>query len=352
MSDDNLSNEILAFIEGNHSVNDFSSSPLSDTSATSKKPTTKSEHTESSKRSKKSKPKKNVYSKSSDSEALDDEESWSDVPEESDRFPPPFSDQFKNSLDSSKETTFPPPPIQLEDDDDDAYEDKWDSDLMGGESDREYLQSLPELEREKILNERAEKRQMVLERKALKKKLRESGLAVFEDSTKRANRSKSEKRQKLEALKGQREEKRRKHESAPSQTRPMHRSAPFSNIEAVHDVNDELVQSPLSTSGSQESTFDFTLDHLRKLQVTRHQIKNWCFASFFEKSVIGAFVRINVGDHNGECIYRVAQIKDIQKYKRTYKIDNLVTNKALVLAHGKAVREFLADIVSNQPITE
>jgi RNA polymerase-associated protein RTF1 len=50
--------------------------------------------------------------------------------------------------------------------------------------------------------------------------------------------------------------------------------------------------------------------------------------------------------------YRVGQVKSVETYHRIYKVNGTPTNKALRIAHGKAERVFLMDVISNQSFTE
>ena len=62
--------------------------------------------------------------------------------------------------------------------DDDALDDGYDEDLYGDDDDRQHLDSLPEVEREAILYQRAEKRRELEERKAAKSSARQGRAAA------------------------------------------------------------------------------------------------------------------------------------------------------------------------------
>nr|KAJ3420398.1 RNA polymerase-associated protein rtf1 [Polyrhizophydium stewartii] len=96
------------------------------------------------------------------------------------------------------------------------------------------------------------------------------------------------------------------------------------------------------------------LEEIRSIQITRDELERWTHASFFSKTVVGCFVRIGVGSDptTREQVYRMAQILETPTYHRTYRLANTVTKTALKLAHGKAVKVFLMDIVSNGPFKE
>lgn len=67
----------------------------------------------------------------------------------------------------------------------------------------------------------------------------------------------------------------------------------------------------------------------------------------------GAYVRLSLGPgRDGQPAYRVAEIREVVKYHRIYKVNNSSTNKALLLKHGKAEKVFLMDVVSNSNFSE
>jgi RNA polymerase-associated protein RTF1 len=53
-----------------------------------------------------------------------------------------------------------------------------------------------------------------------------------------------------------------------------------------------------------------------------------------------------------EQVYRLCYIQGTSEYHRPYKFGKNMVNTTLTLAHGKATKEFLMDLVSNSPITE
>ncbi|KAI9188204.1 RNA polymerase-associated protein rtf1 [Blastocladiella emersonii ATCC 22665] len=90
--------------------------------------------------------------------------------------------------------------------------DTWGPDLIGNSRDREWLESLPMLERERILSDRADKRQAVEERRQLQNKLRELNRHSGGDAASAGSGSdtRPDKKRRLEALVDKRDEKRRR----------------------------------------------------------------------------------------------------------------------------------------------
>ncbi|KNE56794.1 hypothetical protein AMAG_02570 [Allomyces macrogynus ATCC 38327] len=279
---------------------------------------------------------------------------------------------------------------------DKATIDQWAADRMGGDEDRRRLDALPELEREKILAEREDQLDRLKEKRLLQEKLRESQ-RLSSENTRRTDKAKLETKRKLEALKDKREEK-RKSEKSRSHRRALsddddsdgeyrersdrgHRGRPATSSDydddEYRDDDDGRYRRPSSASQSSRRpaasdrhrrdlsppsppvakrrhvAATVTYSDLRRIQLTRDEIEKWCYASFFEDLATDIFVRLRVGNNQqGQPQYRVAQIKEIVTYKRVYTIHRVKTNKAFILKHGKAERQFLGDVVSNSPFTE
>ncbi|CAG8506958.1 900_t:CDS:10 [Ambispora leptoticha] len=209
-------------------------------------------------------------------------------------------------------------PSLPQEEEDDAM--SYDSDLMGDEDDRERLLEMTEVEREKILSERAERRQQKYDLN-LVTRWADSGPKKEGDSTRRSTRAKdgTKKSTKYSELKRAREEKgAKKAQSSPKFT------------------GDEL-----------------KFEDLKSIQITRRQIEKWMFVPIFEKTVIGCFVRLHIGmKENGTQIYRVCEIMDVRKHHRSYKVENTLTNKSMLLRHGKDEKVWTMDIISNAPFEQ
>ncbi|OZC06039.1 Plus-3 domain protein [Onchocerca flexuosa] len=84
-------------------------------------------------------------------------------------------------------------------------------------------------------------------------------------------------------------------------------------------------------------------------------------APFFNKTVIGCFVRIGIGKNKeGRSVYRVkfnyipncaAQILDVVETAKVYQLENTRTNKGLKLKHGEEERVYRLEFVSNSEFT-
>ncbi|CAN7974900.1 unnamed protein product [Ixodes persulcatus] len=93
-------------------------------------------------------------------------------------------------------------------------------------------------------------------------------------------------------------------------------------------------------------------EELSRIRLSRHKLERWVHTPFFAKTVVGCFVRIGIGSHNGRAVYRVAQITDVVETAKVYALGRSRTNKGLRLKHGKQERVFRLEFVSNQDFTD
>ncbi|RUP51702.1 hypothetical protein BC936DRAFT_146392 [Jimgerdemannia flammicorona] len=223
------------------------------------------------------------------------------------------------------------------------------------------LAALPEVEREQILNERAEKRQEMLERKQIKQQIKLKMLkeGKGDDSSRRSSRAKDTTRatqsRGLTELKRRREEKstrssHRRHGSESPERRKRRRSR---SIGSDDEYGSESQESEEEEDGKKSKRLP-TLDELNSIRLPRTSLEKWMHAPFFEKTVIGCFTRIMLGmDPVSKArVYRVTEITDVADYNKSYRVETQLTNKCLTLKHGKAIRNFTMDIISNQAFTQ
>lgn len=93
------------------------------------------------------------------------------------------------------------------------------------------------------------------------------------------------------------------------------------------------------------------LENVISIILSRSQIEQWLYRSFFQTDLIGFFVRLSLGidPTNGQQVYRLCQIDSVIEYYRTYTVNNSVTKFAFNLRIGKAVKKFTIDSISNSP---
>lgn len=95
-----------------------------------------------------------------------------------------------------------------------------------------------------------------------------------------------------------------------------------------------------------------TKEQINKLRLSRFKLERLVHLPFFARVVNGCFVRIGIGNNNGNAVYRVAEIIDVHETAKIYNLGNTRTNKGLKLRHGTQDRVFRLEFVSNQDFTE
>ncbi|KAJ1975707.1 RNA polymerase-associated protein rtf1 [Dimargaris verticillata] len=254
--------------------------------------------------------------------------------------------------------------------------DEYGPDLMGNEKDRQWLLSLPEIERESILSERSERRHYLLERLEIKRKLKEGQqhLQATEADKRRSARatkgaSATTKSRGLSELKRRRERqldaRRSRRESQPGSDLSADEDGLMSLADqearytSASDFSDhekpdrELRRRKAFGKRTEDTSPPATLVQLNKIRVTRNQLEKWIHSPFFAQTVAGCYVRVGLGYNNDRTqVYRIAEVVDVVEVPRTYLVNNSLTDKRLVLRHGRAKREFRMDIISNKPFTE
>ncbi|GBP87444.1 RNA polymerase-associated protein Rtf1 [Eumeta japonica] len=93
-------------------------------------------------------------------------------------------------------------------------------------------------------------------------------------------------------------------------------------------------------------------DQINKLRLSRFKLERLVHLPFFARVVNGCFVRIGIGNNNGNAVYRVAEIVDVYETAKIYNLGNTRTNKGLKLRHGTQDRVFRLEFVSNQEFSE
>ena len=48
-----------------------------------------------------------------------------------------------------------------------------------------------------------------------------------------------------------------------------------------------------------------TKEELSQIRLSRHKLERWCSMPFFKNTVVGCFVKIGIGSHDGRAVYRV-----------------------------------------------
>uniref|UniRef100_A0A2R5LKV4 Putative rna polymerase-associated protein rtf1 n=1 Tax=Ornithodoros turicata TaxID=34597 RepID=A0A2R5LKV4_9ACAR len=296
-----------------------------------------------------------------------------------------------------------------DDPEDEEFNDGYDENLMGDEEDQARLAQMTEKEREQELFNRIEKREVLKTRFEIEKKLRlakkneqkrkakkeegkQEGASASSRSKERRRmveerkdkldkkaqaikdlKAEREKKRKIQAEQQQREEEERKkeEEAAHQSSKKLKASDIYSDDDEDDDdgsaSEEERAKSEerseagserrrsSSESEEEEETKKPSIasrQELSKIRLSRHKLERWVHAPFFAKTVVGCFVRIGIGSHNGKPVYRVAQITDVVETAKVYALGRARTNKGLRLKHGKQERVFRLEFVSNQDYSD
>ncbi|KAJ3259026.1 RNA polymerase-associated protein rtf1 [Chytriomyces hyalinus] len=268
---------------------------------------------------------------------------------------------------------------------------RWGDDLMGDEEDRRMLNAMTALDREKFLADRAERRQVVLDRLELKRKVRGagggavSGSGASKDAGRRSNRKAEEKSKaskSLRALKRQRDEKSSKRTSSNTDPTPEPRKAAnyYSSEDEdsdrdqrdrgrdrdgdrgrdrdrdrYSDDDDRYRSSSYRDKEYSKSSEKPGIDLIRKITVSRNDLERWMYMRNFRELVIGSFVRLvfGVDPETKQQKYRLCKVADVSERDKTYNVGSSVCKKQLHLVYGSfKEKAFLMDIVSNSPPSE
>ncbi|KAJ1836206.1 RNA polymerase-associated protein rtf1 [Coemansia sp. RSA 2706] len=220
-------------------------------------------------------------------------------------------------------------------DSDDGPVDEWGDDLMGDHKDRRHLASLPEIERERILAERQERRDVLNEQRELRLKLK-AGVRVS-GGDQRATRARRGNR---EAQGGSLSELRRERE------RRRHGEDQWSSSLSDEDAGSGHEAEPAAS-----------LEEINMVCLPRNQLEQWLFRPFLADAIKGCFVRIvtRIKDSTGE--YNQYKMMEVMRIVRgegrsqpPYHLNKTLTDKYLKLRFGPAEKDYSMETISNSPI--
>ena len=96
-----------------------------------------------------------------------------------------------------------------------------------------------------------------------------------------------------------------------------------------------------------------TLSELNSVCLSRHKLDRFCHLPIFQKTVIGCFIRVSIGNHpiKGP-MYRVCEVLEVVETAKIYEVIKNRTNIGLKVRHGKDTKVFQMNFVSNSSFTE
>jgi len=348
--------------------------------------------------------KKRVISDADESETTDEDDDWNENGEQ----------KVKKKKKPKPETTYSDSDSDSDTSGSLEFNDGFDSDLKGGESDCERLENMTEKKREEVLFERAERREAMRKRFEIEKKIRERtkaekrekrrqkrleqiGSQSDEDSDDakplenvsdpgilRNLQRKSKQADALSALKSEkaRKEKERK-QKKDNEKKSLRPSDVFSSGSDDSDGDKKYLDSDSSDQDSDgdrrgrspHSEDDHaedaelirrrakieTRDDLKIAKISRFRMAQWLHMPWFKRTVIGCYVRVNIGagESPGKITYRIAEIRDCSESSKVYMLDpgdnssaRSSTNKQVLLRIGKIDRNFRLCFISNNDWTD
>lgn len=93
---------------------------------------------------------------------------------------------------------------------------------------------------------------------------------------------------------------------------------------------------------------------LEKIRVSRSDLEKWYGELHFEDTVIGTFVRINIGefgDKNGSNQYKIYEIIGTKDVSPAYVFGSKMADKELLVKYGRSKKSFKMIVVSNSKFT-
>ncbi|SCW02946.1 LAFE_0F17766g1_1 [Lachancea fermentati] len=244
------------------------------------------------------------------------------------------------------------------------------------EDDRDYLESLPEMERETLLFDRSQIMQKYQERKMLKERARnireqqeKRQLQQEGKKTRTSTRSTRTtghsdlKESKLSELKRQRAKK-SGHYDYSEEEDDSGKEDDFEYDEEEVDEDDEY--EPMygkSQYGEEEEELkwaeeddldrEINLADFNKVKIGRSFVAKFCFYPDFNDLVKGCYGRVNVGTdkHSGQTLYRMVKIERVFLQK-PYNMGKFFTNQYFGVTQGKDRKVFQMNFFSDGSITQ
>jgi hypothetical protein len=188
-------------------------------------------------------------------------------------------------------------------------------------TDREHILSLPEIEREEILADRAQqvlhRQQDLMLKKAMNenaaqsKQKRKADAAELDDGEKRSMRPKTDKRSALDDYKRAREQKGAERDRRDTARDRKDRRSPTPVSDRDADGESEVEWAEPTTSSRRREDPPAELQDFERCRIGRSTFAKVCFYPGFEEAIRGCYARISIGMNRetGQNMYRMTQIK-------------------------------------------
>jgi RNA polymerase-associated protein RTF1 len=241
--------------------------------------------------------------------------------------------------------------VAREEDFDDPYGDDWAKD----DEDRQYLESLPELEKEQIIFARYQEREKLQRQKERLRRENKLKPRSTDDNKKRGSKRKSatepmsrtsaeEKKQSSLSDIGA---KRKAAKSMKEKTPVTPTSAKTDSIPDIGVDRNRRKSTKTSEPATSGASAVIPPQQLQRILIRRSQLESWFREPYFETLIRGCLVRVLVGSDQGRKVYRLAEVKDVGKAKSVYTFNNHPCQKSLILQLGASTKSFKMELISN-----
>ncbi|XP_063236979.1 RNA polymerase-associated protein RTF1 homolog [Bacillus rossius redtenbacheri] len=136
------------------------------------------------------------------------------------------------------------------------------------------------------------------------------------------------------------------------QPEPRRRSSSSSSSRSSSDSESDSKSVSSARTKVKKVLYVTKKEDLNRIRLSRHKMERFVHLPFFERVVIGCFVRIGIGCNNGKPVYRVCEVSGVCETGKIYQLGSTRTNKGLKLRHGAQERVFRLEFISNQDFTE
>eukprot|EP00331_Platyophrya_macrostoma_P024191 CAMPEP_0176451292 /NCGR_PEP_ID=MMETSP0127-20121128/27738_1 /TAXON_ID=938130 /ORGANISM="Platyophrya macrostoma, Strain WH" /LENGTH=503 /DNA_ID=CAMNT_0017839297 /DNA_START=107 /DNA_END=1618 /DNA_ORIENTATION=+ len=236
------------------------------------------------------------------------------------------------------------------------------SDLYEDDDDRERLENMPELQREKILSERFEKRKQ----EERKRKLQNEQGQESEHKTDKKKAALSELQKKRQDRAEKAHTQRKKRRGSDEDSDEEEEAEDTENSESAEDSEyEEEPQTKKRKESEKESKSipvsrperegEIKRGDLESIRISRKLIEQLISHKFFEKVVTGCFVRASdtSAKTNAVSNYVIAEITGVKDYPdKKYIIETKETTKYLILKHAKREIVYKMSHISNSEFVE
>ncbi|KAF9781241.1 plus-3-domain-containing protein [Thelephora terrestris] len=228
------------------------------------------------------------------------------------------------------------------------------------EADRQKLLSMPEIEREGILEQRLEEMQRFQDARNLDQmvKAQKGGEAEASKMPKRSQAARGWNKEKSRKLDEYRAKRLAKGDKIKNKTNSPKRERSSSPME-METESEEEEDGQISKFEEQEErerqlygqptavNETLTCEDMCKCQITRTMLAKHYAAPWFADFCKGAWVRYCIGVDKGQSVYRICEIVGLVDAPKVYKVDEQNLNQNFILKHGDSSREWPMDRTSN-----